>query len=198
MTGEVWEPGVSQGGAAAELGQPCAPLCRRPGSPWLLGRVGVGAGSGPLCAGLWRGAWLHVAPPPRLPPEEGRFAASSILCPGGRGPGMGRAPRPSLLRRSAMPWSSTTAGTSPPRAASGTCRLRARFASPGWRLPPQSFRIAKLLSAAAAGGARWSLRHPPASIPDGAGSSRRLRARALSLAVPESRAACRSGAAICC
>lgn len=81
MTGEVWEPGVSQGGAAAELGQPRAPLCRRPGSPWLLGRVGVGAGSGPLCAGLWRGAWLRVAPPPRLPPEEGRFAASSILCP---------------------------------------------------------------------------------------------------------------------
>lgn len=155
----------------------------------------------PLLISMSWGTWLHVGSVPAWPgipaaPEEGGFAALSILRLGlWSGNWAHTYPWLSLLRHSTAPWSSATAGTvtaSGEPAASRTCRLQACFASPG----SQVLHIAKLPSATVI--AWGSLCRPPAIVSDGAGSSWWLWPRALSSAVPEWRAMCWSGAAICC
>ena len=153
-----WEPSISQGGADAELGG-CVLLSAGGWAPrGSRGGSGCGAGGDPLRTGLSWGAWLRVAPLPQpgpgwaslLPPEEGRFAALSIL--------------------SSTPWSSTTAGAS-----CGDCHCLWETAPGSEQDPPppstlgiagladtsQPFHTAKLPSAAAAVVAWGSLRRHP-------------------------------------
>lgn len=81
-----WEPSISQGGADAELGG-CVLLSA---GGWAPRGSRAAVPGDPLFTDLSWGAWLRVAPLPQpvrgwaslLPPEEGGFAALSILHPG--------------------------------------------------------------------------------------------------------------------